>query len=178
MDIELEPATADEKPVLERLMQLYQHDLSEFNGKDVDASGIFPYRYLDSYWVEPDRFPFLLRAGGNIAGFALVRRGAMLDADPDTMEVAEFSILRRYRRQGLGRTAAYRLFDRFPARWEVRHDASNLPAERFWREAIAAYTSGNFERITDDPRWDGTAYRFTSGQGASNRANPSLLKDA
>jgi predicted acetyltransferase len=34
--------------------------------------------------------------------------------------MSEFFVLRKYRRQGIGRTAAVELFERFPGPWRVR----------------------------------------------------------
>jgi predicted acetyltransferase len=148
MHIELVEATLADKPVLGNLLELYQHDFTEFDGRDIPADGRFGYRYLDDYWTEPGRHAFLIRAGGRIAGFVLLRRAPSAVADGEVMDVAEFFVMRKYRGHGVGAEAARRAFDRFPGRWEVREIAANLPAQAFWRNVIGAYTNGHFEERT------------------------------
>ncbi len=43
--------TEADKPVVRNLLELYQHDFSEFDDRDVDAHGLYGYPYLDHYWV-------------------------------------------------------------------------------------------------------------------------------
>jgi len=131
--------------VIRNLFALYAYDMSEFAGLDVDDDGTFPVPLsLASYWVGPDaphRHPFVVRADGKLAGFALVRQIA---DDPATYDMGEFFILRKYRRSGLGRDTACRLFDRFEGLWEVRELPSNTAAQAFWRRIIADYTLDMF----------------------------------
>jgi ureidoacrylate peracid hydrolase len=122
-------ATFGDKVVIGRLLELYAHDFSEFTGEGVDEHGVFGYRYLDQYWTDTDRHPFLIKADGQIAGFAFVRSGPPHD-------MAEFFILRNYRRSGVGIEAARSLFARFPGEWQVRELAANEAATAFWRVAI------------------------------------------
>ena len=79
-------STAEEadKPVLRRLIELYRYDFSEFDGRDLDVHGEFGYRYLDNYWNDAERHPFLFKVGGRWAGFALLRSGSPSDGRPLT----------------------------------------------------------------------------------------------
>jgi predicted acetyltransferase len=127
--IEVTEARLSDKPVVRQLLELYGHDFSEFTDADVDAHGYFGYRYLDQYWTEAERRPFLFRVDGRWAGFALVRIG-------DPHDMAEFFVLRKYRRRGIGITAAQEVFARFEGNWQVRQMAANTGATIFWRRAI------------------------------------------
>ena len=140
--IQVIPAGPVDRPVLANLLELYLHDFSEFDDADVGADGRYGYAYLDRYWSEPGRHAFLIQVEGRLAGFALVHT---LEAGEDPLRsIAEFFVLRKYRHQGVGRTAAVRLFDDLPGRWEVNQDAANLPAQAFWRRVIGEYTGGRF----------------------------------
>jgi predicted acetyltransferase len=142
MDLELIPASSSDRPVLAALLQLYLYDFSEIVALDVDEQGVYSYPYLDDYWTEPGRRAFLIRSGGRLAGFALVRT---LEAGDDPLfQLAEFFIMRRFRCRGLGRAAAVAVFDRFPGRWEVGQVAENTAARSFWRRVIGDYTGGRF----------------------------------
>lgn len=127
--VRVRPASEGDKSVLRNLLELYQHDFSEFDDRDVDAHGLYGYPYLDHYWVEPDRRPFLIDVDGLWAGFALVRLSPRID-------MSEFFVMRRFRRSGIGREAAVQLFGMFPGRWQVRQLTRNPGATQFWRSVI------------------------------------------
>lgn len=148
MDIAVSPVPVAGKPVIARLLEFYIYDFSEYMGWDVDRRGRFGYRYLDLYWKDDTRYPFLIEVDGAIAGFALVH---VEDGDgkPRT-SMAEFFVMRKFRRQGVGQAAAVMLFDRFPGAWEVRQIHPNVPAQRFWRSIIGAYTGGDYTEATTD----------------------------
>ncbi|MGH2634171.1 MAG: GNAT family N-acetyltransferase [Tepidiformaceae bacterium] len=141
--VTLEPAEFTDKSVLRNLLQLYLHDFSEFTGEDVGPDGLYGYHYLDHYWTDPDRYPFFIRVEGVVAGFVLVRATAPYD-------MAEFFVMRKYRRLGVGSVAANLAFERFPGPWQVRELLANLPAQAFWRRVIGAYTGGAFAEHRDE----------------------------
>jgi predicted acetyltransferase len=127
--VQVDLATVHDQTATRQLLELYAHDFSERNGADVGDDGTYGYRFLDRYWSEPDRHPFLFRVDGRLAGFALVRSGPPHD-------MAEFFVLRKYRRSGVGRDAARAVFARFPGEWQVREQFENTGAIAFWRDAI------------------------------------------
>jgi predicted acetyltransferase len=129
INVEVVEATIADKGVLSRLLELYQHDFSEFEPADVGDDGLYGYRYLDAYWTEPARHPFLFRADGKWAGFALVVAG-------EPHDMSEFFVMRKYRRSGVGKQAARQVFARFPGKWTVRQMRRNGPSTIFWRDAI------------------------------------------
>ena len=144
MKIEVSPAP-DGVAIVRNLFALYAHDMSAFVSLDVGDDGAFAIpASVASYWSGPDaseRFPFLVRADGKLAGFALVRR---IVVNPDTYDMGEFFILRKYRRSGIGRFVARTLFDRFAGAWEVRELPTNAAAQAFWRRIIGDYTHDAF----------------------------------
>ena len=73
MNVDIRKASIEEKFILRNLEELCRHDYSEFNGEDVSDYGLFGYKYLDHYWTEPNRHPFIVRVSGKLVGFALVR---------------------------------------------------------------------------------------------------------
>jgi len=160
MDITLIPASPSDKPVLRRLLELCQHDYSEFNGEDVDEHGLFGYPYLDHYWTDSGRYAFLVRMSGKLAGFVLVCERYPCDGGL-FYSMAEFFILRKYRCQGIGQSVAFMVFDRYPGVWQVSQEKTNLPAQAFWQKVIQRYTKGDFKEI-QLPDWDGPTQTFTS----------------
>ncbi|MBN1934876.1 MAG: GNAT family N-acetyltransferase [Anaerolineae bacterium] len=158
MNVQIDKATVSDQVVLRQLLELYLYDFSPLDGSDVDEHGTFGYPYLDHYWTEAGRHPFLVRVDGKLAGFALVRQ---IDDEPPRTEMAEFFIMRKYRGQGVGRQVATTLFDRFPGCWRVGQETSNTPAQAFWRGVIGRYTNGKFEEIRVED-WDGPMQTFVA----------------
>jgi predicted acetyltransferase len=144
--VQVDIATVHDKPALRQLLELYAHDFSERNGADVGDDGRYGYPHLDAYWQEADRHPFLFRVDGRLAGFALVRSGAPHD-------MAEFFVLRKYRRGSVGTDAARTVFARFPGDWQTREQFENTGAIAFWRRAIPV----PFEETPND---EGPVQRF------------------
>ncbi len=144
MKLEVVEAARSERQLLANLLELYRYDFTEFDERDVGDDGRFGYRYLDSYWTEAGRHPFLVRVEGKLAGFALLRR-VEAPSGGSIIDVSEFFVMRRYRRRRVGQEVARILFDRFPGRWEVRERDRNAPAQAFWRGVIAVHTGGRFE---------------------------------
>lgn len=139
-------AVPSEAEVVSNLLQLYAYDLSETFDLELGPGGRFKYDQLPLYWSEPEhRFPFLIRHGTAIVGFALATRGSPCSDDPQDFDVAEFFVLRRHRRHGIGREAAFQLWNEFAARWIVRVSEGNHAGRQFWTRTITEYTGGAFE---------------------------------
>ena len=142
MVIDVLPAVVAQKSVIRQMMELYFHDLSEFEDIEMDEYGHFGYKYLDPYWSEDNRHPFLVTAEGKLAGFVLVNQHTLLPASE--YAIAEFFILRKYRRQQIGKTVACRIFSMFPGYWESHQTVENKIAQQFWRKIIEGYTHGQY----------------------------------
>lgn len=158
-------ATERDAPLLANLLELYVHDLSSAFDVEIGADGRFGYDKLPLYWKEPDcRWAHRIERGGRVAGLALVVRGSPASDDPDVLDVAEFFVLRRQRRSGVGREAAFQLWDAMPGRWIVRVWERNEAALAFWRETIGAYAPAAFveERRPRLPGWRVFAFESRS----------------
>lgn len=143
--VSLDFATLASAPLLSNLLELYLHDLSEIFPVEVGPDGRFGYDWLSLYWSQPERrFAFLIRVGTRAAGFALVTRGSPATDDPEDLDVAEFFVLRGYRRSGVGRRAAFLLWDRLPGSWVVRVSEANRAGLPFWQSTVREYTKGGF----------------------------------
>jgi predicted acetyltransferase len=138
--VSLDAATPADATLLGNLLELYTHELSDvFPEVVMGPDGRFGYARLPLYWSEPERrFAFVIRAEGQVAGFVLATRGSPATEDPEVLDVAEFFVLRRYRRQGVGQRAARLLWRRLPGRWTVRVAEENRGALAFWGDVLAA----------------------------------------
>jgi predicted acetyltransferase len=148
-EVGLDLATPDDAALLSNLLELYSHDLSDTFGLELGLDGRFGYQNLPLYWSEPERrFAFLIRSGVRVVGFALATRGLPASPDEEAFDVAEFFVLRRYRRSGVGRRAAFLLWNRFASGWIVRVSEANASGYRFWTRIIAEYSNGVFTETT------------------------------
>ncbi len=148
----IEPVPAAKKEVFRRNFQVYLQEHSAFTGKQ-PVDGVFEYPWFDLYWREPSlRWPFWARAGDDVAALAFVR----LEEEDGCYEMAEFFVVDRYRRQGLGGRFARDIILRFEGPWKVNQARAYAGATAFWRSVIggiADYTErpllrdGGIERL-------------------------------
>jgi predicted acetyltransferase len=165
-----EPALPSDCALLDNLAQYYAYDFSEVLAMHVGADGRFADVDLTSYWVDAWRHPFLIRVDGNIAGFALISERSKISGEAGTCDMAEFFVLRRFRRQGVGRAAAFAAFGKFNGPWEVRQREENPEATAFWRRTIREYTGGAYdEQRWTRPDWAEIVQRFAKPAAGPNR---------
>jgi len=146
--IEIIETTIDDRPLLTNLYQYYMYDFSHLvNDMDLLEDGRYSIEDLDGYWVDPWRHVFLVKVDGKVAGFALVDEPAPHDTE-QRIDMAEFFILRKFRRAGVGEYFARQMFDRFRGHWRVSEIHTNTGAIAFWRKVIGHYTNNQFEEKT------------------------------
>ena len=132
----------EEKSALAAMMQDYIAEMAQV------VPGVRAgqrYEQFDLYWSEPNtRLPFWLRADDANAGFGLVQR------DEESMQIEEFFVARRYRRQGIGLAAARRLIARYPGPWHITQRESNANAITFWHRVLDGFVDYHETRTETD----------------------------
>ncbi len=164
MQIRLKKVSIEDKQVLSNLLELYQYDFSEFDNEDLNEHGLYGYKYLDHYWTEPGRHPFFIKVDNSIAGFILVNDFCYLCEPGEANSIAEFFVMKKYRRIGVGQHAAKIVFDLFPGKWEVVQHPENIPSMEFWERVVAELTRDEYrkcEAVTEG--WTGQALIFKIG---------------
>lgn len=162
--VELEPCARARLPTLEAMFQLYVHDFSEHwagqdRGELLESGRFADYPGLDRYWREPGRSAWLIRADGHLAGFALLSAHSH-SGQPADHDIAEFFVVRKHRRSGVGFEAARQLIGSRPGQWEIAVVRANAGALAFWRRVAAAASPELDEQDVDDARWNGAILRF------------------
>ncbi|MBI1200096.1 MAG: GNAT family N-acetyltransferase [Phenylobacterium sp.] len=160
----LEPAGPERRATLANLFQLYTYDFTEqwageARGELAEDGTFEPYPYLDSYWTEPGREAFLVRVDGDLAGFVLLNDHSHAGLPVDHA-VAEFFIVRKHRRGGVGHLAATAAIGPRPGQWELAVARRNAGALAFWRGVAAELASGPVEALDTTTPWNGTILRF------------------
>ena len=130
--VELVPVTFERRDELQRLLADYLH---EFDGRTE------PYPHFDAYWEEPERAPYFIVDGGDVAGLVLIR---VLDGG---WSIAEFSVVPARRRGGVGHHAVEALAQRARGAGahylEAKIHPGNGTAFLFW-------TACGFELVSSD----------------------------
>jgi predicted acetyltransferase len=158
--IEVRVAAPRERLPVFRMLELYQHDLSDIWDQDLDLHGEYGYA-LDRYWLSPDCWPYVFLVDGKYAGFGLVDREVKIPGDD--FWVDQFFVVRKCRRMGVGDFAAKHIFARHVGRWQVGQMPANHAARAFWRKVIDEFTGGRFaEQNLVSGGWQGSVQRFTS----------------
>jgi len=166
--IDVAPAKRAEAQALGNLLQLYVHDFSEFwagtERGELEDSGRFWDWPLEDYWRDEGRVPLLIRAGGRLAGFALLD-GASHTGEAVDWNMAEFFIVRKHRRGGVGTATARKIFSRYPGVWETAIARRNLSALAFWRRVVGGHPQvAKVEEVdVATQAWDGPVLRFRVG---------------
>ncbi|WP_230200200.1 GNAT family N-acetyltransferase [Bacillus niameyensis] len=115
MEITLSLIPYEDKTILQNLMQLYRYDSSEFDGHVLTKHGLYLYKYLDHQWTDDYRRPYLVKADGELAGFALVsldvpKEFTKLSNAEKTNVISDFFIMRKFRRKGVGKRSPIHFF--------------------------------------------------------------------
>lgn len=154
MSFEIYDAKENEKEIILNLMQLYTYELSFFEDETTNFqlldSGLYAMsKYIELYWKEENRHPYLLKFNGNLAGFVLERFN-----EENHNEIAEFFVINKYRKLGAGTFMAKEMFKRYKGKWEIRTLLKNKRAQEFWRKVVKEASDGTYEEhlIRDNSR--------------------------
>ena len=151
MNIQVEPIIFEQKSVFIQLLNLYSYDFTEFTNNDINEHGYFYNPYLDHLWTndlftKSNLHPFFIRVDEKLAGFVIVKDGGYLYLnDENAHNIDEFFVMKKYRRNGVGRFAAKTAFDMFKGKWEVCQLQNNTPARKFWKAVISEYTNNDYK---------------------------------
>lgn len=129
------------------------YDFSKFVDLDVEANGLFAaYQQLENYWKdETHRFPYIIQKEEKHVGFVLIR---FIESEQQNyFSVAEFFVMKKYRREGIGKEIAIQIFDLHKGQWEVFQKESNKPAQLLWNKVIGEYNKVSFTERFKDARW-------------------------
>ena len=155
----------EHEATLQNLIQLYTHDFSEFWAGtpkgDVQANGRFEDYPLSDFWERPYWSANLIITGTTTLGFALVNDSSHIGKVVGA-NVAEFFVLRKFRGQGVGKSAARAMFNSRPGSWEVAVASRNQVAKKFWMRVIETSPEARDlqELYVQTERWAGPVFRF------------------
>ena len=145
-NITIEKIPIERKSVLRQLMELCNYDFSIYDQADVNDYGFFGYERIDHYWTDEGRMPYFIKVDDKYAGFVLVGHYTPKTATSAIWAINEFFIMKKYRRQGIGRHVARYVFEKYKGAWEVSQIYSNDVSRFFWEDVISEYTANGYEK--------------------------------
>lgn len=155
MNYRLKRVQLDEKQILRNMLELYFYDMSEFDDEsdrlELNAFGLYGYKYLDHYWTEEGRAAYFAYADDKLAGFVMIRP---IEIESSTYEIAEFFVLKKYSKCGIGKYMMSQVFDKYKGHWIISTPVTNSVARIFWTKIANQYAlNGNItEQFVEDAR--------------------------
>ncbi|WP_179281108.1 GNAT family N-acetyltransferase [Paenibacillus sp. XY044] len=137
-----------DKDILKQLIALFLHDLSEFN-RDLEmnsSNGLFEFDVLDWFFEKDGLTPYFIYKKDKIIGFILLQSGPFSNQKFADYVLNSFFILKKYRRQGLGKEACKAFFTQLPGRYAVSQIKTNTPAIQFWRNIYESFYIEFYEK--------------------------------
>lgn len=134
--VELVPTCPEQAELIRNLYQFYAYESSDWEQEDVEVDGRFYIHepHLERYWQTPQWSANLILVDGFIAGFLLIERSELPGLD--ALELADLFILKKYRRQGIGRALATQVLMSEENAWLVRFYQQDETARAFWRAVL------------------------------------------
>lgn len=144
IDFKLEKVNLNEKDILYRLLQysLFEESISDLN--EMNEEAIFEYKWFEKYFSDDsDRIAYFIREEktNKLLGFVMINK--YLQKFSTGHSIAEFMVIPKYRRKGIGRRAAIECFNKYKGNWEVKPSYGNKSAYTFWYNIINKYTNNN-----------------------------------
>ena len=140
----LERITSDKKIILDRLFQLYYHDISLEFPLDLDnETMLYEVDDLSKYFEGDNNKGYFIKYEDKIAGFVLV------DLYEDKNVIDQIFVLNNFKGHGLAKQVVFIVFDKFKGNWEIKAVPESKRAEGFWLKVVNEYTNGDYteERI-------------------------------
>ena len=141
-EVQLERVTEKTRQTLWNLLQYMLFETSP-SGKNVaNEDGSFDYKYFDNYFTDEDRDAYLIKSKtGELMGFVMINQ--YLQKVKTGHSIAEFLVLTRFRKNGVGSEVAKRCFAMYPGNWEVGPADGSDSAYRFWKAVIDGVTNAD-----------------------------------
>ena len=140
----LEKVKEWDKDILFRLLQysLFEESATDLN--EMNSSALFEYKWFESYFTDSDRDAYFIKSvdGSKLLGFVMIN--TYMQKSDIGHSVAEFMIVPKYRRNSIGKSVAFEIFDRYKGNWKVSPSYKSETAYKFWQNVISEYTTDNY----------------------------------
>jgi predicted acetyltransferase len=146
--------------IFNHILQLYEYEFSNLTHLEIDENGLFINEELEKNIHEKSCICFLLRSQYKWAGLSVVNLKSYLNDDDAVRDIAEFFILKLYRKKKLGYSMAKMLFEQFPGKWEIRQLPHATESRNFWLKVLNRYCPNYTDQWINHHRWNGYIQTF------------------
>jgi predicted acetyltransferase/catechol 2,3-dioxygenase-like lactoylglutathione lyase family enzyme/RimJ/RimL family protein N-acetyltransferase len=142
-------AKRQDYPLIKNMSCYYAYDLARACNHIAEKwtlveNGFYDCCDVKRYFDDTTRKVYLIKVYDEIAGFILLNKACFSTAS--NWNLAEFFILSKFQRTGIGQIASHILFDKHHGLWEVAVIPENRQALCFWQQSITQYTKDKFKK--------------------------------
>ena len=138
----------NKKEEMRNYLNEYLIELKEFDDTiKFNKKGEPIYKYFDDYFIDKDRYPIYFIIDNNIAGIALVRELEI------GYEIAEFYVLKEYRRDGNALVFINMIFNLFDGDFSFSTRLENKRAIKFWDKVSSDYRDVKISQDDNYKEW-------------------------
>lgn len=132
-DIKVEVVGVEQENVLNNIVGLYLHDLSEYaDDLKINSEGKFEYEGLHYYFTEKELTPFFIYWKNEIVGFLLLNSGKYVPEDAE-FSIHEIFVLKSFRGKGIAFHAVSKILEMYKGKYRVEQLKKNETAIKFWK---------------------------------------------
>ncbi len=121
--------------IFSNLLEKYLEEINNYEYIEKDKKDLRGPKWLEYFYETSVHFGYFIEFNNEICGFVLVCNKCFYSSD-DRYFLSEFYIAKEYRRLGLGKDAATRLFTTLKGKWELSVHPRNLTSIRFWDSVL------------------------------------------
>jgi predicted acetyltransferase len=149
MKIDVIPVGIDQRQVVRNLFQFYLYDSSDWESEDIGTDGLFYVHdpYFNQYWDTEGWSASLVKVDDAMAGFLLIERSDIPGIDAP--EFADFFVLKRFRRQGVGRRVVESVIADSASAWVVNVFEEDENSNAFWHSLFRSSLFRSVRELKD-----------------------------
>ncbi len=136
--IRLRKAAEKDRDLLWNINQKYLYEMTNYYDDPMDENGNYHYGHFDEYFTDPNRIAYFILNDNTLVGFAMLNPYSFIGRHLD-YTMAEFTIFPAHRRNHFAMGAAQLILSRHRGEWEIKYNAKNTGAKKFWNRVAAPY---------------------------------------
>lgn len=145
MQIKIIPVDKFNENVFFNLLDKYNCELSQYELTDTNPDGLYDNERFKKYLANERFFAKLFFAEKIPVGLVAYSIYYSTSKKFFISSLNEFFVLPKYRRRGIGKFFAYKIFDTCNEFWKVEIHPLNITAQMFWKNVIISYSNGNYK---------------------------------
>jgi len=147
MEIYLSPVQPSERDTLFMLNQYALFDESHTDNNEMHEGGLFHYPGFERYMSDPLWQAFFIREKGTEKILGIAQIHAEVEHAAEGHYLAQFMVMPKYRKCGIGRKAAQLCLDMYDGYWEIHPSSGSGRTFSFWQMMVRGVCGENYRFI-------------------------------